>query len=329
MAFKIGQNYRKDALYAINHGYSKRPVGTKPLSIAVHTTNGNKGSSFSAECRFLRDSRAVSCGYVVGKAGQIEQILPDELCSWHAGQTYAPFWNETSIGIECHHAIGEQWTEAQVAALTWLCQSLITKWGILKDHLETHRAIALPKGRKVDPSGWSDTDFYTWRDRLYQPANEDRSVIGVAPSISLATFVAALKDHQAPLSATEMSRIYDLCRWLDIDPNFFVHLWMAESGSPLGGSVLQQQTHCPINIKTFLWEGRDSVAYNAANWAAYESFQLGAFESLIHLKQVHGAHGRHTVRSIIPVHAPQTDNNDPERMISAILGGMHWTETNR
>lgn len=326
--FTIGQAYRKDTRWPLEYGYGERN-DADILSLVVHTTNGKKGSSFAGECRFLRDSDAVSCGYVVGKAGQIEQLLPDELCGWHAGGTYGPFGNATSIGIECHHAVGEAWTDKQFAALTWLCGVLISRWNIPKVNIETHRKIALPKGRKVDPSDWSDKNFYAWRDGLYNASFADRSVIGVAPSITLTTFVAALKDHHAPLSSTEMGRVYDLCRWVEIDPNFFLHLWMVESGSPLGGSVLQQQTHCPINIKTFRWDGRDSVAYNGSEWATYESFQLGSFESLIHLKQVHGADGRHTVRSIVPVHAPRRDGNDPERIISAILEGMRWTETNR
>lgn len=327
--FTIGQNYRKDKRWPVGHGYSARPSGAKVLGAIVHSTNGKKGSSFAAECRYLRDSDDVSCGYVVGKVGQIEQILPDELCGWHVGATYGPFGNATTIGIECHHAEGEVWTEKQRAALTWLVGMLIARHGIPKMNIETHRKVALPAGRKVDPSDWGDQAFYAWRDALYLPVTNDRAVIGVQPSISLTAFMAALKDHKAPLTSVEVGRVYDVCRWLEIDPNFFLHLWMVESGSPLGGSALQQQTHCPINIKTFAWVGRDTVAYEGAFWAVYESTQLGAIASLVHLKQVHGAHGRHTVRSIIPVHAPTADGNDPERIIKTILDGMAWTEKNR
>src|SRR5215831_15829040 len=55
-------------------GYGSRE-GVIPSSIVIHTTNGNKGSSFSAEANFLRDSPDVSAHFLVGKAGEIAQIL--------------------------------------------------------------------------------------------------------------------------------------------------------------------------------------------------------------------------------------------------------------
>lgn len=42
----------------------------------------------------------------------------------------------------------------------------MTRFGIPPALLETHRAIALPKGRKSDPEGFSDADFAAWRAGL-------------------------------------------------------------------------------------------------------------------------------------------------------------------
>jgi hypothetical protein len=54
-------------------------------------------------------------------------------------------------------------------SLTWRVKQLIDLYGIPKAMIETHRAIALPHGRKVDPSDWSNADFYAWRESLYTP----------------------------------------------------------------------------------------------------------------------------------------------------------------
>lgn len=32
--------------------------------------------------------------------------------------------------------------------------------------IETHRSVAMPKGRKIDPSFMSDAEFYAWKDKI-------------------------------------------------------------------------------------------------------------------------------------------------------------------
>ena len=83
------------------------------------------------------------------------------------------FNNNNSIGIECHYTPkdgGEgAWTSAMHEALTELVKMLIKKHNITSpDMIETHRRVAVPKGRKIDPSGFSDVDFYVWRLLLFQ-----------------------------------------------------------------------------------------------------------------------------------------------------------------
>jgi N-acetyl-anhydromuramyl-L-alanine amidase AmpD len=178
--------YRKDLRYAPGHGWGSYQASSdsyirrerRPSSIVVHTTNGRVGSAFSSEAAYLRDAKSVSCQYLVGKEGQVALILPETLEAWHAGSARLGFSNVESIGIECHlgvlgsngqtlpQARWERWTEAQQAALTALCRDLLARWSIPSTKVETHRAIALPPGRKVDPTNWSDADFYAWRDTL-------------------------------------------------------------------------------------------------------------------------------------------------------------------
>jgi hypothetical protein len=169
------QTYRKDKAHPPGHGYGRRTsptvwVGRRaaaPSSLVIHSTNGKKGSFLSAEAKFLRDSALVSCHDLIGKGGEIVQILPPDFVAWHAG-VCKPGWDGlVSLGIELHHAVGETYTTAQMDALWQRTSEYIADYDLSKASIETHRFIALPAGRKVDPSDWSDTDFYAWRDRLY------------------------------------------------------------------------------------------------------------------------------------------------------------------
>lgn len=169
------QTYRKDLMHKPGHGYGRRTspavwVGRRaapPASLVIHSTNGNRGSSLSAEAKFLRDSELVSCHDLIGKGGEIVQILPPDFVAWHAGICKAEWNGLVSIGIELHHAIGEEYPQAQMDALWTRVSDYIDTFDLPKASIETHRSIALPPGRKVDPSDWSDADFYVWRDRLY------------------------------------------------------------------------------------------------------------------------------------------------------------------
>ena len=149
--------FRKDQAHPVGFGYDLRPNGIRPTSIIVHSTNGHKGSTFAAEAKFLRDSPKVSAHFLVGKEGQIAEILPTlKFRAFHAGEVLHPFRNSASIGIENHHAIGDEWTAAQFDALTQLVRQLVQELAIGSALIERHRKVALPLGRKPDPSDWSD-----------------------------------------------------------------------------------------------------------------------------------------------------------------------------
>ncbi len=174
--------YRKH-LRAVGTGWDHRPKGLRPSSIIIHTTNGNRGSSFHGEASFLLNSNSVGAHYLVGKAGQIAETLPPAYRAWHAGVTTAEYLNSRSIGIECHHAVGEEWTGIQRTALTWLVLKLMADHAIGIGMIESHRAVALPAGRKIDPSDWTDRSFYDWRNTLDQPATPP-GTFAVAPALA-------------------------------------------------------------------------------------------------------------------------------------------------
>jgi hypothetical protein len=174
----IANEYRKDVHHKPGHGYGWEPrpdvwVAERPSAISsaiVHTTsNPRKGTTFRAECEFIRDSPLVSCHEVIGKRGEVAIILPDSAQAWHAGTVRAEFYNAVSLGWELHVSQGEAPTPAQIATLTERITERIAKYGLRKEHIETHRAVALPRGRKQDPEGWNDLGFYHWRDGLFDP----------------------------------------------------------------------------------------------------------------------------------------------------------------
>ena len=335
--------YRRDLKWGIGNGCAPRPSGISPSSIVVHTTNGKKGSTFDAEARYLRDNTVpVSSHYLVGKQGQIAQIVPDYLQAYHAGATVPGYSNGQSIGIECHLTPGEAWMPAQREALTWLVESCMAQWNIARGRVDTHRAVAVPSGRKSDPAEWPDVAFYQWRDTLGLIEPAQHQVIGVAPSIVASRFLQLLERRNAPFAAEHFSiitgRIYNTCSWLEVDPAFWLALWTREQfvGGKLGASEIGIATHNPLNIKAY--DQRMNLPANetprwhrtsikGALWNSYESWQLGCLCSLMHLKEMYGARGLLHVETIIPVWAPKTDRNDPAAYIAAVNADMKAMHT--
>ncbi|HEY1016982.1 MAG TPA: peptidoglycan recognition family protein, partial [Herpetosiphonaceae bacterium] len=160
--------YRKLAL-PVGNGYDARPNGLGPESVVLHTTNGHHGSSFAAEARYLATAAGVGAHYLVGKQGQIVELLPPGWRAWHAGNALWTWRNSVSIGIECHFTPGEAWPLAGTAALTWLVRRLQATYQIPAARIATHRTVALPAGRKQDPSFWTDAQFGAWLAALSLP----------------------------------------------------------------------------------------------------------------------------------------------------------------
>lgn len=159
MSFTITFAFDKAAAHPPGYGYSgPRALDTLRL-VVVHSTEGARGSSFASEAIYLRDSPAVSAHYLVGQAGQITRLLDPLWIAWHAG---AAMWqgagavNARSIGVELHHRAGELYPAVQLAALQWLVRELGTVYPTL-EAVASHRAIALPAGRKSDPTNLDDT----------------------------------------------------------------------------------------------------------------------------------------------------------------------------
>lgn len=319
----IQHNYDKSKR---GSGYDRRTSGVKPSSMIIHTTNGNYGSSFRGECQYLYESNKKSTHYIVGKQGQIEELLHPIWRAWHAGATIDGYSNNQSIGIECHMTQGEAWTNAMREALTWLVRRLMTDYGIPTSRIDTHRRVALPIGRKTDPVHWSDAAFYQWRDALApQPILAgDVVVIGTSQRATKAQIIGSLQRNRVALSLVEMERFFDLCVWLDVRADFVVALMKHETDFGRAGVALAQQSHNVGAVKTSADDWRPKVRYNGTWWYSYQSIQLALFDLVSRiLKNNYGAAGKTTVRAIISEYAPPFEN-ETQRYINAVLEDMEW-----
>ena len=182
----------KTLRYAVGHGYALRRRNFREYGILIHTTNGKPGSSFQSEVNYLYNSPDKSIHFIVSKEGKIVQLLPVTFQAWHAGAVNDPhFDNHDSIGIELHYAPGEPKKQPILnSAVKDLIHHLITLYPIFG--IETHRAKAVDSagktGRKSDPSHMSDSEFFYWRDAVFNCVFEKKikkgSILYTAPAES-------------------------------------------------------------------------------------------------------------------------------------------------
>ena len=129
----------------------------KPNFVIIHHTA--QGSINQTIRTFQLDHTKVSAHYVIGRNGQVVQMLNDYLRSWHAGRSK---WgaitdmNSVSLGIELDNSGKEPFSEAQMRSLLTLLDTLKTKYNIPFTNFLGHADIA--PTRKDDPSV-----FFPWK----------------------------------------------------------------------------------------------------------------------------------------------------------------------
>jgi N-acetyl-anhydromuramyl-L-alanine amidase AmpD len=163
----IKPEYQKNNKLPEGTGYSQRNPSLRYNSLVIHTTNGRAGSSFEAELNFLINSPDVSAHYIVSKSGTIVQMLdPTNYMAWHTGKTtdITKYGNPHAIGVEVHFSPSEGiWTGEMWDAITELARKYFELEKV------THRQIATPPGRKIDPSGITDVAFDYWKKNYLRP----------------------------------------------------------------------------------------------------------------------------------------------------------------
>jgi N-acetylmuramoyl-L-alanine amidase len=123
----------------------------KPNFIIIHHTAQN-GCPETLHTFTVKHSQ-VSAHYVICKDGTVHHMLNDYLRAWQAGLSK---WgnnsdiNSSSIGIELDNNGFEYFTDAQMASLLILLDSLKTRFKIPQENFIGHGDIA--PGRKTDPN---------------------------------------------------------------------------------------------------------------------------------------------------------------------------------
>lgn len=149
-------------------GYARRKK--KPVSIVIHSTNGQGDSRFENEANFLYTAQNVGADFLIGAKDIVRFLDSDQFYAWHAGNVNdVRFANENSIGIEVHFSPNDSAPidQHKIANLTFLVKDLIDLYTIPIENISMHRWIAVPQGRKTDPSFFTDEQFLLWRENLY------------------------------------------------------------------------------------------------------------------------------------------------------------------
>lgn len=108
---------------------------------------------------FLDPKTQVSAHFVVGRDGQVIQMVPIEKRAWHAGESLLegrPRVNEYSVGIEMVNLNDgiDPYPDAQVHAVAGIIRFLRSRYEIPDSRIVSHAQIALPAGRKSDPANF-------------------------------------------------------------------------------------------------------------------------------------------------------------------------------
>ena len=152
VAFAPDSSVVADIVLSPNHG--ERTGGRQPDMIILHYTG--MPDAASALARLCSPGSQVSAHYFVDEDGRIIQLVPEKRRAWHAG---LGSWgldkdiNSCSIGIEIVNPGYEygyrDFPKRQIAAVTALCRSILTRHAIPSDRVLGHSDVA--PARKRDP----------------------------------------------------------------------------------------------------------------------------------------------------------------------------------
>ncbi|MCG7573648.1 N-acetylmuramoyl-L-alanine amidase [Phaeobacter sp. CNT1-3] len=135
--------------------FGERRDGARPETIVLHYTA--MPTAQAALARLSDPAFEVSAHYLIGRCGQIWQMVDEEKRAWHAG---AGAWgglgdvNSRSIGIELSNSGAEPFSERLMTSLEALLADLMARWDIPAQNIIGHSDMA--PGRKIDPGARFD-----------------------------------------------------------------------------------------------------------------------------------------------------------------------------
>lgn len=150
----------------------------------------------------------------------------------------------------------------------------------------------------------------------------DYRVIGVEPDIDLDTFDRILREAQSP-ALSSAHAVWNYCKRRGVSPAFLLAMFKIESKFGTQGTATQTRSWGNTRLPNFggvpdmgTVPGRSGVFPVFANWAD------GGISTASRFLDHAPYHGKTTVREIIPIWAPPTDQNDTEAYIAAVLASI-------
>ncbi|MCX6360651.1 MAG: N-acetylmuramoyl-L-alanine amidase [Armatimonadetes bacterium] len=138
--------------------WDQRAGGMRPDTVVIHST---AASGLWLNVRYLRNPESqVSSHFVIGKEGQIVQLVGLGRRAWHAGVSEMDGMrdvNSRSVGIELVNLNDgrDPYPEAQVRSAAALIRWMRQIYDIPDENIVTHAEVARPPGRKNDPAGFN------------------------------------------------------------------------------------------------------------------------------------------------------------------------------
>ena len=133
------------------------PMGD-PKGVILHHTAGGRGGNMPSLGTITKgrpDLAGPLCNYGLGRDGTVYVVAAGR--AYHAGPGKwqgVTAGNSEMIGIEAENdGVGEPWPAVQVEAYVRLVAAILKQIGAAPIMACGHREFALPKGRKIDPTG--------------------------------------------------------------------------------------------------------------------------------------------------------------------------------
>ncbi|WP_412563916.1 N-acetylmuramoyl-L-alanine amidase [Thalassobius sp. MITS945101] len=148
--------------------FGPRRDGLRPELIVLHYTAMDTAQA--ALARLSDPQHEVSAHYLIGRCGQIWQLVDDEMRAWHAG---AGAWggqgdvNSRSIGIELSNSGAEPFSELLMSSLEALLTDLMARWNVPPEGVIGHSDMA--PLRKRDPGPRFDWERLALQDLSIWP----------------------------------------------------------------------------------------------------------------------------------------------------------------
>jgi N-acetylmuramoyl-L-alanine amidase len=139
-------------------------LGNRKKYIIVHHSASSKQTTFQNLLRFFALSELVSCHYVVGKMGEVAQIVDENDIAWHAGKSSwqgDSYLNGCSIGIEIL-SDGELFSIEQRKTMVELCKDIMARNHIPPCRVLRHADVSPNRKWDVGEKFWNPYFGNTW-----------------------------------------------------------------------------------------------------------------------------------------------------------------------